>query len=291
MTASSTPPITERARAKVNLTLEVPGRRGDGYHELVSLVAFADIGDDLSLVPAVEWGLTVDGPMAAAISGPNLVDQAAQAVRTCWPGAASGQAHLFKVLPVAAGIGGGSADAAAMLRAIRTLNKGKPDPPDWHQLARGLGADVPVCLACRLTMMQGRGEQLVPVALATRFFAVLVNPMTPLSTARVFANLAAPKLAEGYRPPPVPDFATRSDVLGYVLQSRNDLEAPALRLAPVIGRLRAMLQSADGCLLARLSGSGPTCFGLFGTANAARAAAEMIANGQPDWWVRDTVLS
>ena len=280
--------IAERARAKVNLTLEVLGRRRDGYHELASLVVFADLGDELRLTPAPAWRLTVAGPMARAIVGPNLIDKASDSVRAAWSAAATGHLHLLKSLPVAAGIGGGSADAAAALRALRRLNAGRAGAPDWLALARGLGADVPVCFAGKLTMMRGLGERLDAIELAVRIPAVLVNPATPLLTARVFADLAAPPLRDVQTQ--LPDFKSEEDLLAWVIAGRNDLEPPALRLAPIIGRVRAALQSARGCRLARLSGSGPTCFGLFASSESARAAAETIARVEPDWWVRATVL-
>ena len=282
--------ITELARAKVNLTLEVLGRRPDGYHELVSLVAFAGLGDRLELSPAGDWSLSCEGPAAKGIEGDNLAGQAAAAVRVAWPDAAMGHLHLFKSLPVAAGLGGGSADAAAALRALRRLNEGRAGAPDWLALARQLGADVPVCFIGKLAVMRGLGERIDAVNFNVALPAVLVNPGTPLATARVFGDLAAQPLSGNAQLAGIPEFGDTASLLAWILAGRNDLEAPALRLAPSVGRVRAALQAQPDCRVARLSGSGPTCFGLFETPQAARAAAEAIAREQPDWWVQATAL-
>ena len=285
-------PIQELAPAKVNLTLEVLGKRADGYHELASLVAFADVGDHLSLHPDDHWSLTCKGPTAAAIAGGNIVERAAAAFASAWSGARTGRAELEKHLPVFAGIGGGSADAAATLRALRRLNAGTPGGAaiDWIALARNLGADVPVCLGSRMSHMGGTGERvrmfLKPHALA----AVLVNPGVAVATAAVFRELAAPALIVR----PTVDFdepATTDDLLAQIQAGRNDLEGPARRIAPVIGEVCAAIASTAGCQLARMSGSGSTCFGLYETATAAEAAAREIVGKRPEWWVRATALS
>lgn len=283
--------ISEIARAKVNLTLEVLGRRADGYHQLASLVAFAGISDEFELVEASSWRLRCRGPMSGAIVGDNLVDRAARAVQSAWPSAATGHAELLKVLPVAAGIGGGSSDAAAALRALRRLNAATPGAPDWLLLARQLGADVPVCLANCLAFVRGVGEQIDPIDIQVVLPAVLVNPGVTLSTASVFADLAAPPLQPEADDAATPEFRDASHLLDWVSAGRNDLEAPALRLAPAVGRVRAALLASPGCRLTRLSGSGPTCFGLFETDMLAQAGASSIAHAHPDWWVRATVLS
>lgn len=282
--------VTELARAKVNLTLEVLGRRPDGYHELASLVAFADIGDRLALTESADWSVTCGGPQAGYIVGENLVERAARAVRERWAQSATGRIDLHKVLPVAAGIGGGSADAAAALRALIALNTNLPDSHGWLTIAQSLGADVPVCLTNRLSFLRGLGERVDCLTMAVRLPAVLVNPATPLATARVFAGLAAQPLPESWRTSSPPLFRNLPEIMSWVMAGRNDLEAPALRLAPIIGRVRAALQSCHGCHFARLSGSGPTCFGLFETAGQAENAAGVIAREQPGWWVRATTL-
>ena len=293
MTAAprDTLPIVEMARAKINLTLEIAGRRPDGFHELASLVAFADLGDSLELSHQPEWRLACQGPTASGIAGGNSVDAAARTVAANWADAATGHAQLTKVLPVAAGIGGGSADAAACLRALRRLNAARTGAPDWMRLAQGLGADVPVCLVNRLAFMQGIGERVTALALAVNLPTVLVNPAVPLSTARVFETLAASALPADYINAPVPLLVTQANVLDWAAKRGNDLEAAALRLAPIIADVQAALRAHPGCHLARLSGSGPTCFGLFETTAAAEAAADAITLRHPDWWVRATSLS
>jgi 4-diphosphocytidyl-2-C-methyl-D-erythritol kinase len=285
-------PIEELAPAKVNLTLSVLGKRNDGYHELESLVAFADIGDRVRLEPSDRWSLTCEGPMAAAISGPNSVDLAARAFAQHWPAARTGRGVLHKMLPVFAGIGGGSSDAAAVLRALRRLNPGVAaiDEPIWQTLARGLGADVPVCLAGRMAFMQGTGERLRPLVRKHALPAVLVNPGVTLATRSVFENLdAVPWIEDQAKAGPAePDDS--AGLLDVVRSGRNDLEAPALKLAPAIGEVLDALRANSACWLARMSGSGPTCFGLFGTFAQAQAAATLLAAKAPNWWVRSTVL-
>ncbi len=283
--------LVETARAKINLTLEVLGKRPDGYHELHSLVAFAEAGDRLELTAADQWTFHCHGPAAGHITGENLIDRAFMAVRGMWSSAAPGHVDLYKELPVAGGIGGGSADAAACLRLLRRLNMDRDGAPDWNELGRSIGADVPVCLVNRLAYMQGTGERVTPYAPPTWFNAVLVNPRIPLSTAAVFAELAASPLAPGFVSPTLREFASAQALLAYIAASRNDLEPPALRLAPVISTVQAMLQIQPGCQLVRLSGSGPTCFGLFESPAAAQSAAQAISRGQPNWWVRATLLA
>ncbi len=285
--------IEELARAKVNLTLEVSGKRPDGYHELSSLVAFADVGDRLLVTPADVWSLSCSGPMALAIDGPNIVDRTAAAFAKAWPGARTGHCTLHKALPVFAGIGGGSADAAAALRALQQLNTATPGGAeiDWLALARSLGADVPVCLGSQLSLMQGAGERVQMFGRPHALAAVLVNPGVAVSTAAVFSQLAAPPVDPARGMERCQEPATTGALLAMIQASRNDLEAPAIRLAPVIGEVLASLAATPGCQHARMSGSGSTCFGLFDTATAAAAAADEIANDRPDWWVRATVLS
>ena len=286
-------PIEELARAKVNLTLEVRGKRPDGYHELSSLVAFADVGDRLVVTAADAWSFTSSGPTARAIDSPNIVDRAAAAFAEAWPGAHAACCSLHKVLPVFAGIGGGSADAAAALRALRRLNAERPggEHIDWIALARSLGADVPVCLGSRLSLMQGTGERVQMFGRPHKLAAVLVNPGVAVSTADVFRALAAKPIALPVGSTPWREPATTDDLLAAIRASRNDLEGPARGIAPVIGEVLASLTATAGFQLARMSGSGATCFGLYETVTAAVAAARGIAEKRPDWWVRATVLS
>lgn len=259
--------IDEAAPAKINLALHVTGRRADGYHLLDSLVVFAEVGDHVRVDPA-GLGLTVDGPFADAVpTGPdNLCLRAAEAA-----GASVGIA-LTKNLPVASGIGGGSADAAAVLRALARLGHPLPDEP-----AR-LGADVPVCLrAPRPARMEGIGEVIAPVPPLPRLELVLANPGVPLSTPAVFRGLG-----RADNPPmeavPAGDAAA---LTSWLSEQRNDLQAPAIGLVPVIADVLDALTGA-GAILARMSGSGASCFGIFPDRRSAEGAAAAL--GRRGWW-------
>ena len=276
------PKVQRIARAKVNLALHVVGRRADGYHLLDSLVAFADFGDVVTVEPAPSLSLSITGPMAAGLSaGPdNLVLKAAQML-----GSPLGAAiTLEKRLPIASGIGGGSADAAATMQALGAL-WGCALPDAGQVLA--LGADVPVCLAGQSCRMAGIGDQISPIALPPAHL-VLVNPGVGLSTAAVFGALLCRDN------PPLPPAAPMPDVVAlaaYLGHCRNDLEAPALSLVPQIAAVLAALQGQTGCLLARMSGSGATCFGLFASASAAEAAATTLRAQSAAWWVQATTMA
>ena len=293
-------PLVEAARAKVNLFLHVLGRREDGYHELESLAAFAEAGDRLeaeALEPRSadppQAALQIEGPEAAALDGPNLVLKAADAFRAAFAQARTARFRLFKHLPVASGIGGGSADAAAALRALARLEGIAPDDARLHEIAAGLGADVPVCVPSRAAWMGGIGERLKFVDLPA-LPAVLVNPRVPVETRGVFAALG---LARGAPGPSVPlvarprGFPDVEALLAFLVAQRNDLQAAAEALAPEIGVARAQLEGAPGCRLARISGSGATCFGLFVGTGEAAAAAVRLGAANPGWWVTATSLS
>lgn len=262
----------ELARAKVNLALHVTGRRTDGYHALDSLVVFPRIGDLLTARPADELTLAVVGRFGAGLSAgeDNLVMRAARLI-----GPGSGVAlTLDKALPVASGIGGGSADAAAALRLLaRRWRRPLPD-------ALTLGADVPACVASVACRMRGIGERLDAVALPG-FSLALVNPGVPLATGAVFAGLEG-RFAAPMVPPP--GFADARALAAWLAACRNDLEAPAMVLAPPVADALAALAAAPGCLLARMSGSGATCFGIFVDEQDAGAAAAEIGRAQPGWW-------
>ncbi len=293
------PSLATRAPAKINLTLHVLGRRpGDGYHALESLVVFAgaSAGDLLTLEPGPALDLAVTGPTAgpAGPTGDNLVMRAARHLAAEIDGLTMGRFRLVKRLPVAAGIGGGSSDAAAALRLLGRLNGLSPDHPALMEAARRTGADVPVCLDPRARMMRGAGEAVGPALTLAALPAVLINPGVPVETAPVFRALglkvgeAHPLAAEAH---PVIDGADGLDALiARIAPARNDLEAPALTVAPVIGDTLAALRDQPDCRLARMSGSGATVFGLFGHRSAAVAAARAIAAAQPGWWVRATLL-
>jgi 4-diphosphocytidyl-2-C-methyl-D-erythritol kinase len=287
-------PLTEMAPAKVNLTLRVTGRRADGYHELESLVAFARMGDRLDFVPGDALGLEVAGPFAAAagdLAG-NLVLKAARELARRASDLQLGRFYLVKDLPVAAGLGGGSADAAAALRLLARANAFALDDPRIAAAAAATGADVPVCVDAKPRVMRGVGEILSAPLAAPPLPAVLVNPGVPLATKDVFAAFARGGAAKAAAPF---DAATLSAVsvesaLVALAGGINDLEPAAISLCPAVADALAALSATPGCRLARMSGSGATCFGLYLTEAAAAAAAEVIATGHSAWWVRATVL-
>jgi 4-diphosphocytidyl-2-C-methyl-D-erythritol kinase len=283
---------TEGAPAKVNLTLRVLGRRADGYHDLESLVVFADVGDALTFTPGPALALTVSGPTAAAAgdTADNLVLNAAGALGERVAGLQLGAFALTKRLPVAAGLGGGSADAAAALRLLARTNGIALDDPRLLQAARATGADVPVCLDPRPRLMRGIGEILSAPLDLPKLHAVLVNPGVAVPTNMVFAGLnLARTTAASNTSPQWPGNPT--DLVAALAKDRNDLEGPAIELQPVIAELLAVLRNLPGCQLARMSGSGATCFGLFDTSSAAADAARTLRVGYPDWWVEPTALS
>ncbi len=284
-------PLTTRAPAKINLSLHVLGRRADGYHELESLVAFAGVGDTLTLVPGQDLSLSIEGPTAAR-AGPvdeNLVLKAARNLLERRGGVQAGRFKLLKRLPVAAGIGGGSSDAAAALRLLARSNRLSPDHPAVLDAARATGADVPVCLAARARLMRGIGERLGPPLKLPRLFAVLINPGVAVSTADVFGALGLAR--EGARADAHPTIdGGAAHLVERLAEARNDLEGPARKLAPVIGEALELLMGTPGCRLARMSGSGATVFGLFDDCAASAIAAKQIRRVRTGWWVKATVL-
>ena len=285
--------LVENAPAKVNLTLRVLGRRADGYHEIESLVAFADCGDRLSFAPGGELALAVGGPRAAQAgeAADNLVLKAARALRARIPGVALGAFQLDKNLPVAAGLGGGSADAAAALRLIARANAVARDDPRLTEAARATGADVPVCLDPRPRLMRGIGEQLSEPLVLPPLAALLVNPSAALATKRVFAGWTpAATPAVPFDLAALAKAATGDQLLQCLKTQPNDLEASAIALVPAIADVLAALRALNGCRLARMSGSGATCFGLFASAAAAQSAAQTLTNKYPHWWVRACAL-
>lgn len=275
--------LVEKAPAKINLTLRVIGRRADGYHELESLVAFADVADTLTLEPGPGVGLTVAGPFATASGdiADNLVLKAQAALLAHVPGLKAGQFTLEKNLPVAAGIGGGSADAAAALRLLARVNALAFDDARLMTAALAVGADVPVCFASRACVMAGVGERLTPPLHLPKLPAVLVNPGVPLATRDVFSAFAGPR-AGALSHDQVP--REPGALIEFLKMRGNDLTEAAVACAPVIGDVLAALDQLPGVLLTRMSGSGSTCFALFGSDGAAAAAAKRLAAEQPDWW-------
>ena len=268
---------TEIARAKLNLALHVRARRPDGYHEIETLFAFVEHGDVVRVAEAETPSLTIAGPFAAALKGQgdNLVTQAASAFRAAF-GGGPWQIVLEKNLPVASGLGGGSADAAATLRALARLRGIALDDPGLAGIALALGSDVPACLLGKPAIGRGRGELLEPVAGMPGRPALLVNPGVAVSTAEVFRRW---------------DGVDRGPLGGDPLLGRNDLEASARQVAPVIGDVLGLLAAQDGVMLARMSGSGATCFALFESAQACAAVAQALRDAQPVWWVLETHLA
>lgn len=293
----SASPIVETARPKINLTLRVLGRRADGYHELESLVAFADHpADTVTLDPALAPGVEVTGPFAAGIAGINLLQTTLELVAGHHAEVRMGRVLLEKNLPVAAGVGGGSADAAALLRALARANPEIAGQIDWSGIALRLGADVPVCLLDRSAWMGGVGERLLPLGPAgARLFplhAVLVNPLTPVpedKTARVFRALRAPPLAAGETAAGA--MPASRDALIRLIDGGNDLQRAACDVVPATAAVLGALGTTPGCEVVAMSGAGPTCFGIYPDAEIAARAAVEIAARQPEWWVRAATLS
>jgi 4-diphosphocytidyl-2-C-methyl-D-erythritol kinase len=284
---------SEFAPAKINLTIEVLGRRPDGYHEIRSLVAFArDVGDRLSLISGTVMETEVAGPFATGITGSNLIDLATAAVAALVPGLEPARLTLEKNLPVASGIGGGSADAAAALRLFKRGHPGASNL-DFSEIARRLGADVPVCLKSKAAMMTGIGERLHDVALPDNIFAVLANSLAEVpanKTARVFALLEAPPFTAERERKELPEFSDTAAVIAYAAARGNALEKPARALFPMLDTILIELAQLPGSRLSQLSGAGPTCLALFETAEAAKSAAARLGERHPDWWIRSTGL-
>ncbi|HXY57574.1 MAG TPA: 4-(cytidine 5'-diphospho)-2-C-methyl-D-erythritol kinase [Methylocystis sp.] len=287
--------LTTRAPAKVNLTLHVLGRRTlDGYHELESLVAFTGAGDLLSLEPGAGLSLEIFGPTAveAGTGGENLVLRAARNFAALFPGAKLGAFGLRKTLPVAAGIGGGSSDAAAALRLLARANGVDAADSRLYEAARRTGADVPVCLAPRLRFMRGAGEEVGPALALPALPAVLVNPRVATPTPEIFSRLGLRpgETREGAAHPRIEAGLSREALLGALAKGRNDLEDAACVATSVIVDALSVLRTAKGCKLVRMSGSGATCFGLFLSREKASRAAAAIRAAHPEWWVKAAML-
>jgi 4-diphosphocytidyl-2-C-methyl-D-erythritol kinase len=273
------------ARAKINLYLHVVGRRPDGYHLLDSLVCFTELGDELTFEPAAELSLALDGPFAPALGRDNLVLGAARLVDP----ALGAAIRLTKMLPVAAGIGGGSSDAAATLVGLGRLWE-RPLPPPARVL--GLGADLPACLAPGPCFVGGIGEQLVAAPPLPRGFLVLANPRRALPTVEVFRGYG--RRSAGCFAKPVRWEEPPADVAALaarLAERGNDLSEAASELVPEVGEVIAAITAARGCLLARMSGSGATCFGLFAVEEEAAKAAAVLQANAPHWWVRATAIA
>lgn len=281
--------LVEKAQAKINLTLRVVGRREDGYHLLESLVAFADLADTLSLEASGAASLEISGPFAASCGSvdDNLVLKAAAALRGAVPGLKGGRFLLEKKIPVAAGIGGGSADAAAALRLLARLNDIAPDDTRLASAALKVGADVPVCLAQRACVMRGVGELLSAPFELPQLSALLVNPCVPLSTREVFAAFTPEQAGKGY----LTNIPREHDaMIGFLDQHGNDLTRAAIARAPVVADMLVALRALPAVRLVRMSGSGPTCFALFPSPGEAAAAGRRLSADRKDWWVQPAKL-
>lgn len=275
--------IVELAPAKINLALHVRRRREDGYHELETLFAFLQAGDTITLARSAMPSFRVTGPFAEGLTGEgdNLVTRAARLFGERFGDTGPLDIVLDKHLPIASGIGGGSADAAATLRALARMQGIADDDAGLFAIAEALGADVPACLLGRSAIGTGKGEQLEPVAGLADTPVLLVNPGVAVSTGPVFRawdGVDRGGIGAG-------------DLLARAVMGRNDLEPPARALAPVIGDVVTLLQAQSGVLLARMSGSGATCFALFGSAEHRARAAALVRAAQPGWWCLESALA
>lgn len=272
------------APAKINLFLHVGEKRGDGYHALQSFAVFTEVGDVLELRTSEELTLSINGPFAAdlAAQSDNLILKAARLVER------TADIVLTKNLPVASGIGGGSADAAAALRGLRELWKANDSDARLCEIAAGIGSDVPVCVGSKPAWMEGRGEVLAPMAGLPAIPMLLVNPGVTVSTADVFRALKT-RTGTGMKRPDA--FRGAADLLQFLQGTTNDLEAPARTLEPKIADVLQKISTQRGVRLARMSGSGATCFGLFESDDDAQSAAQAISAAYPSWWVRATRIA
>lgn len=289
--------LTIFAPAKINLNLYVTRKRDDGYHTLDSLVSFVDVGDQITISPAESFSFTITGPFADGFSAAeqsaqpgssNIVVRAAYALAVKLNKELNLAITLTKNLPLAGGIGGGSADAAATLWGLMEFWRVRPQAiPDLTALMLSLGADVPVCLACRPVIMRGIGEELSPPPPVREMPIVLVNPLKESSTAAIFRAYQGP-----YRPhvswPSA--FTTHDDFLSFLGQLGNDLTPGAIKNVPEIATIIEAIGATPHCRLARMSGSGATCFGLFDTDDQAQSAARALKDAHPAWWVETGVL-
>lgn len=271
------------APAKINLFLHVGDKRADGFHDLESLVAFARTGDTLHFIEGEDLHLTISGPFGANLTADedNLVIRAARALAKAGGVDAKAAISLTKNLPVASGIGGGSADAAATLRGLNTLWNLNLPVEQLQVIGAELGSDVPVCVAPRPSWMAGRGEKVTALPGLPSIAMVLCNPGVPVPTGPVFKAL---ETRRGTGLPLPGKFEDAKALVKYLNRTSNDLEAPALKIAPVVGQVLAALRNQPGCLLGRMSGSGATCFALFTSAADAVKAASAIRAAHPEWW-------
>jgi len=275
--------LRELAPAKINLYLHVTGKRADGYHLLDSLVVFADMGDKLEVSASDDIGFAVTGAFAKQVPPDNSVIRASRALRAHAGIAKGAKLTLHKNLPVGAGIGGGSADAGAALRLLMRFWQLEIPPAEMHSIAVSLGADVAACLRSGSLYMSGIGEEIDEGPAITQLHAVLVNPGKTLLTADIFAAYKGGFSARSARPQV---FATSFDCVEFLRVHKNDLQETALTQLPEIRGVLSELEAENDCVLARMSGSGPTCFGLFFSLASAQACATRLAAAHPDWWIQ-----
>ena len=280
--------VTVFAPAKLNLFLHVGERRQDGYHDLESLVVFAEAGDRLEFAPGDELVLKLSGPFASQVprATDNLVFKAARALSS----SVGATITLEKNLPVEAGLGGGSADAAATLRGLNLLWRLDRPENELVELAASIGSDVPACVLSRPCWMEGRGERVATTQPLPPLSLVLVNPGIMLPTATVFGRLNA-RTGIGHMRPPLKPLASIWDLIAYLENAENDLEPPACRQQPIIDQVLEALNHEPGCVMAQMSGSGASCFAIFDGHQFALGASERIAQEHPNWWVRATHIA
>ncbi len=280
-----------KARAKLNLTLHVTGRREDGYHLLNSLMVLTDIEDVIEIQPSPVLKFHMAGQTSAALAheeNDNIVLKTTRMVAEAAGVSPDIAINLEKNIPVGAGLGGGSADAGAMLRLLKTY--WKPDIPEskWYEIALSLGADVPFCYHNQAALIEGIGEKITSVPEINAVWAVLINPCKPLSTQQVFVR-GIEKFTSPNTIPPL-NWQNTAEFIAYLNATRNDLEAPAIALMPEISTILGELKQQDKILLGRMSGSGATCYGLFNDLEAAKEAEKKIKAANSDWWVKLTAL-
>lgn len=282
--------VVEEAPAKLNLDLIVTGRTADGYHELDSIVVFAPQADRLTFAAGPGLSLAIDGPFADALTAApdNLVLRAGALLARSAGRRPEAAITLEKNLPVASGIGGGSADAAATLRGLARLWSLNWPDHRLRELALRLGADVPVCVYARPARLRGIGERLDPIRGLPDLPLLLVNPGVPVATRAVFEAFELP--SEAFARPPLAPHPSLTQFAVWLAASRNELQPAAIRVAPVIATALAALEACPGCLIARMSGSGATCFGLFADLKAATVAAAAITKAEPNWWCRPCLV-
>lgn len=279
-----TSPLRVIAPAKVNLCLHVLGRREDGYHHLSSLAVFTAFGDELEFTPAHALSLKISGPFADALKGEplekNLIWRAAESLAQGAGLPAHAAITLKKNIPVGAGLGGGSSDAAATLAALSHLWGCSLPQPQLQQLALSLGSDVPACIKARPVWIRGVGDVLTPASWPGGWL-LLANPRVSLSTPEVYGALRPPYSPQ---PPVLPHGATLWQASAWAQARHNALEAPALVMQPAIRELLSFISRQPGCMISRMSGSGATCFGLFDNQAAAKNAADALSASHPQWW-------